>query len=251
MDGAVRRCIFWVLIMAGHSKWANIRHRKERADKKKGKIFSRIAKEIISAIKVGGADPNANPRLRLILQKARTANVPNDVIERNIKKASSADQASYDEVTYELYGHGGVGIIAEGMTDNKNRLASDLRIATNKRGGTLASPGSVVFNFDRKGVIQIKKDEVDEDTLFLAASEAGAADFDTEENTYVILTDPAELLNVKEALTEKGFLVEEATLELLPKNLIECNDETERANQALIEWLEDIDDIDDVYHNMS
>ena len=143
--------------MAGHSKWANIKHRKGRADAKKGKIFSRIAKEIISAVKLGGADHKANPRLRLALVKAREANVPNDIIERNIKKASSADQADFTEMTYELYGHGGVGIIIDAMTDNKNRLASEMRIATNKRGGVIATPGAVAFNFDRKGVLQITK----------------------------------------------------------------------------------------------
>lgn len=236
--------------MAGHSKWANIRHRKERSDKKKGKLFSRIAKEIISAVKVGGADPSGNPRLRLILQKARTANVPNDVIDRNIKKASSADQANYDEVSYEFYGHGGVGIIVEGMTDNKNRLASELRIATNKRGGSMANPGSVSFNFDRKGVIQVKKEDVDEEELFHVATEAGADDFDTEENSFMILTDPTELYNVKEALNNAGFETIQATLEMLPKTLVDCNEETEQANNGLIEWLEDIEDIDDVYHNM-
>ena len=137
--------------MAGHSKWANIKHKKERADSKKGKIFSRITKEIISAVKQGGPDPKSNAKLRLVLQKAKAANLPGENIERNIKKATSQDQADFFEITYELYGHGGVGIIVEAMTDNKNRTASDMRIATNKRGGSVASPGSVAFNFDRKG----------------------------------------------------------------------------------------------------
>jgi len=132
--------------MAGHSKWANIKHKKGRADAKKGKLFSRIAKEIISAVKVGGPDPKANTRLRLALEKAKASNVPKEIIERNIKKASSSDQADYHEMTYELYGHGGVGILVEIMTDNKNRTASDMRIATNKRGGSIASPGSVAFS---------------------------------------------------------------------------------------------------------
>ena len=161
--------------MAGHSKWANIKHRKGRADAIKGKIFSRIAKEIISAVKVGGGpDPKSNPRLRLALQKARESNVPNEIIDRNIKKASNADQADYQEMTYELYGHGGVGLIIDAMTDNKNRLASEMRIATNKRGGTIASPGAVAFNFDRKGIIQVSKKQATEEELFVAATEAGA-----------------------------------------------------------------------------
>src|SRR5262245_60307280 len=126
--------------MAGHSKWANIKHRKERSDKLKGKMFSRLAKEIISAVKMGGPDPKNNPRLRLAIDKAKIANFPNENIERNIKKASSETQANYESVTYELYGYGGVGLIVEVMTDNKNRAASDMRIATNKRGGTIANP---------------------------------------------------------------------------------------------------------------
>jgi YebC/PmpR family DNA-binding regulatory protein len=164
--------------MAGHSKWANIKHRKERADAKKGKLFSRITKEIISAVKQSGPDPKSNPKLRLVLQKARAANLPNDNIERNIKKAASADQADFVEMTYELYGHGGVGLVVDIMTDNKNRVASDMRIATNKRGGTIANPGAVTFNFDRKGVIQVLKKNAIEDELFMAVSEAGAEDFD-------------------------------------------------------------------------
>ena len=132
--------------MAGHSKWANIKHRKERSDKAKGKIFSRIAKEIISAVKLGGADVKSNPRLRLAVEKAKTSNFPNDSIERNIKKASSADQANYESVTYELYGFGGVGLIVEVMTStNKNRAASDMRIATNKRGGSICHPWLCCF----------------------------------------------------------------------------------------------------------
>jgi len=172
--------------MAGHSKWANIKHKKGRADAAKGKIFSRLAKEIISAVKEGGSDSKSNTRLRLALQKAKDANMPNENIERNIKKASSKDQSNYDEVTYELYGHGGVGIIVEGMTDNRNRFASEIRIATNKRGGTVATPGAVQFNFDRKGVIQIEKGELDEDKVFAEAIECGAEDFDQDGELFMV-----------------------------------------------------------------
>ncbi len=237
--------------MAGHSKWANIKHRKGRADAVKGKIFSRIAKEIISAVKVGGPDPKANPRLRLALQKARAANVPNDNVERNIKKASSADQADYVEVAYEIYGHGGVGIIVEAMTDNKNRTASDIRIATNKRGGSIGSVGSVSFNFDKKGVIQVLKKNAIEDDLFLAATEAGAEDFDnSEEGMYLIITDPSELFAVKDALDKEGIICEEATLEMIPKIQVKCDEKTSKSKEALIEWLEGLDYVDNVYHNM-
>jgi YebC/PmpR family DNA-binding regulatory protein len=237
--------------MAGHSKWANIKHRKERADAKKGKVFSRMAKEIISAVKVGGSpDPKSNPRLRLALLKAREANVPNDIIDRNIKKASSLDQADFTEMTYEFYGYGGVGIIIDAMTDNKNRLSSEMRIATNKRGGTIASPGAVAFNFDRKGVIQVSKKDINEEDLFLAASEAGAEDFESGEDVYVVTTDPANLYSVKEALTEKGYKCEDTCLEMIPKTSVECDLETAKSNLALIEWLEALDDVDEVYHNM-
>jgi YebC/PmpR family DNA-binding regulatory protein len=248
-------CIWFLYqgnIMAGHSKWANIKHKKERADAKKGKVFSRIAKEIISAVKVGGGpDPKNNPRLRLALLKARTANVPNDIIDRNIKKASSADQADYSELTYEMYGHGGVGLIIDIMTDNKNRVSSEMRIATNKRGGTIANPGAVSFNFDRKGIIQIKKKNGNEDALFLAATEAGAHEFEVEEDMYIITTDPMELYNVKEALTKAGFECEEASLDMIPKSYIDCDEENKKANLALVDWLEQLDDVDAVYHNMN
>lgn len=237
--------------MAGHSKWANIKYKKERADAKKGKVFTRIAKEIISAVKVGGGpDPRSNPRLRLVLQKAKAANVPNEIVDRNIKKASNADQADYSELTYELYGHGGVGIIAEVMTDNKNRIASEMRIATNKRGGTIANPGSVSFNFDRKGVIQIQKKHASEEELFLAATEAGAEEFEAEEDFYIITTDPLQLFATREAINKLGFNCDEAEIEMIPKTLVETDAETAKANMALIEWLENLDDVDAVYHNM-
>jgi YebC/PmpR family DNA-binding regulatory protein len=236
--------------MAGHSKWANIKHRKGRADAKKGKVFTRIAKEIISATKLGGPDPKSNPRLRLALQKARVANMPNENIERNIKKASSTDQADYTEMTYELYGHGGVGLIVEVMTDNKNRIASEMRIATNKRGGTIANPGAVAFNFERKGVIQIAKTKATENDLFLAASEAGAEGFDETEDYYIITTDPSHLYDVKEAIQQAGFPSEEAELEMIPKSYVECKVDTVKENLALIEWLEELEDVDVVYHNM-
>jgi len=237
--------------MAGHSKWANIKHQKAKADAKKGKIFSRIAKEIISAVKVGGSpDPKSNPRLRLALENARENNVPNEIIDRNIKKASNADQSNYDDVTYELYGHGGVGIIADVLTDNKNRMASELRIATNKRGGVIATPGAVAFNFDRKGVIQVLKTSTTEDALFFAATEAGAEDFEAEDDLFIVSTDPVDLYKVVENLKKHHIKVEEWTFTMIPKVDVECDAETAKANLALIGWLENIDDVDEVYHNM-
>jgi YebC/PmpR family DNA-binding regulatory protein len=236
--------------MAGHSKWANIKHRKGRADAIKGKAFSRVTKEIITAVKLGGPDPKSNTRLRLAVQKAREVNMPSDNIDRNIKKASSSDQAAYMPVTYELYGYGGVGLIVEIMTDNKNRTSSDIRIALNKRGGSQANPGAVAFNFDHKGVIQVPKGSIKEDDLFLQVSEAGADDFEVEDEFYMITTPPDQLFQVKEAIEKMGIHTELAELQHIPKNWIECSLEDQKANLELIEWLEALDDVDAVYHNM-
>ncbi|HEV8051597.1 MAG TPA: YebC/PmpR family DNA-binding transcriptional regulator [Parachlamydiaceae bacterium] len=237
--------------MAGHSKWANIKHRKGKADAKKGKAFSRAAKEIISAVKHGGPDPKNNPRLRLAMLKAKDVNLPNDVVDRNIKKASNADQADFLEMTYELYGHGGVGIIVDIMTDNKNRISSDMRIATNKRGGTVATPGAVMFNFDRKGIIQIQKKHAIEDELFLASTEAGAQDFEAVDDMYIITTDPMDLYAVKETVEKLGFKCDETSLDMIPKVYVDCDEETIKSNLALIDWIEELDDVDVVYHNMN
>lgn len=237
--------------MAGHSKWANIKHRKGRADRAKGKVFSRITKEIISAVKQGGPDPKTNAKLRLVLQKAKAVNLPNENIQRNIKKATSADQSDFSEITYELYGHGGVGIIVQGMTDNKNRAASEMRIATNKKGGSIASPGSVLFNFDQKGVIQVAKNAAIEDELFMKATDSGAEDFDTDEELYLIITAPDQLFEVKEKLEAQGVICMEANLEMIPKVYVDCGPELVKSNLELIEWLEDIEDVDTVFHNMS
>lgn len=232
--------------MAGHSKWANIKHKKERADKQKGKLFSRIAKEIITVVKEGGADPKANAKLKLVIQKAKDANLPNDVIERNIKKATAKDQQDYIEMSYELYGYGGVGLIVNIMTDNKNRIASEIRIAINKCGGNIATPGAVSFNFKRKGILKIDKKLIKEDELFMKVTEIGAEDFLVEDDTYTIITEIEDLHKIKDGIDLKC----EATLEMLPKALIECSDEDIDSNIKLIEFLENLDDIDAVYHNM-
>ncbi len=237
--------------MAGHSKWANIKHRKGRADAAKGKLFSRVAKEIISAVKQGGPDPKSNSKLRLAMEKARGANMPNENVQRNIKKASSTDQSDYFELTYELYGHDGVGIIAEVMTDNKNRIVSEMRIATNKKGGSIASPGSVAFNFEQKGVIQVSMDQGSEEDLFLLATDCGAEDFEATDDLFMITTSPSSLYDVKGKLEKDGVKCEEANLEMIPKIYIDCGAEVAKANMELIEWLEGLEDVDAVYHNMS
>lgn len=237
--------------MAGHSKWANIKYRKGRADAKRGKIFSRAAKEIITAVKLGGADPKTNARLRAALDKARAASVPNDVIERNIKKGTSSDQSEYTEMTYELYGYGGVGIVLDIMTDNKNRISSNVRIATNKCGGSVVAPGSVIYNFERKGIIQIPKQDLTEEKLFDVIIESGGQDFEVTDELYIVTTDPIELISVKDAITERGIQCSESSIDLIPKTYVECDPETLAANQKLIDWLEEIDEVDAVYHNMS
>ncbi|MBF8263461.1 MAG: hypothetical protein HW387_1126 [Parachlamydiales bacterium] len=236
--------------MAGHSKWANIKHRKDRADRKKGKIFSRIMKEIISAVKQGGPDQKSNSKLRIAVQKAKEANLPNENIDRNIKKAASADQHDFDEMTYELYGYGGVGIIVDGMTDNKNRFASDIRIATNKRGGTVAMPGAVAYNFDRKGVIRIPKGSNSEDDLFMLVSDAGAEDFAADDDHFVVTMRVDSFPTVKTAIEKANIKIDEAALEMVPKTFVEVSEEDGNNNIALIEWLENLDDVDAVYHNM-
>ncbi len=236
--------------MAGHSKWANIKHRKEKADAKKGKLFSRASKEIINSVKHGGPDPKSNIRLRLAIQKAKEVNFPADNIERLIKKAASTDQEAYHEMQYELYGHGGVGIICDIMTDNKNRISSDIRIATNKRGGHVATPGAVAFNFDRKGVLTVTKNHALEDELFLTVSEAGADDFVNEDEAYVIVTEPTKLDAVKESIVNIGCVVDEAELEWIPKVTVSCSKEDLASNLALVEWLEGLDDVDAVFHNI-
>ncbi|ANH78372.1 YebC/PmpR family DNA-binding transcriptional regulator [Candidatus Chlamydia sanziniae] len=237
--------------MAGHSKWANTKHRKERADHKKGKIFSRIIKELISAVKLGGPDPKTNARLRMVIQKAKDQNIPNENIERNLKKASSMEQNNFEEVTYELYGYGGVGIIVEAMTENKNRTASEMRVAVNKRGGTLVELGSVLYNFVRKGVCQVSKSAINEEELLERAIEAGAEDVDSEdEEQFLVICDPTDLYPMKEKLIIQGVPISQEKLIYFPLCFIDCNEEDGCANLALIDWLEQIEDVDDVYHNM-
>ena len=236
--------------MAGHSKWANIKHRKERSDKKKGKLFSRIMKEIISAVKQGGPDVKSNSKLRIAIQKAKDCNLPSENIERNIKKAASPEIQDYTEMTYELYGYGGVGLVVDIMTDNRNRISSDIRIATNKCGGTIATPGAVSYNFDRKGLLRVIKTSFSEDDLFLLATENGADDFLIEEEVYTIITSVENFIHLKDALEKSGAKYEEAELAMIPKSWVEVSDEDADSNIALIEWLEGLDDVDAVYHNM-
>jgi YebC/PmpR family DNA-binding regulatory protein len=237
--------------MAGHSKWANMKHRKDRADKKKGKIFSRITKEIISAVRQHGSDPKGNSKLRLAIQKAKDANMPNDNVDRNIKRASSSDQQDFSEMMYELYGYGGVGILVDIVTDNKNRISSEIHIATKEHGGTVAGPGSVSYNFERKGFFRLPKTAMAEDDLFLLVSEAGAEDFREEEDGFIVITSVENFTRVKDVLHEANIKPDEAELAMVPKVFVSVSDEDANSNIALIEYLEDLDDVDAVFHNMN
>lgn len=235
--------------MAGHSKWANIKHKKAKTDAKRGKEFSRVAKEIITAVKTGGSDPKMNPRLRLAMQKARAVNFPSDNIERNIKKAESQDQADFQEITYEVYGKNGVGILVEVLTDNKNRSASDVRTFVSKAKASLASIGSVAYQFDKKGLIQVEADSVKDLDLFSIAIDLGAQDYETEENIIFITTSVENLCSVREGLEKEGVEMIECELVQIPKNMVTCDQETFDKNQALIDKLDDLDDVQAVYNN--
>ncbi|HEY4601184.1 MAG TPA: YebC/PmpR family DNA-binding transcriptional regulator [Cerasibacillus sp.] len=238
--------------MAGHSKWNNIKRRKGAQDAKRGKIFMRHAKNIYVAAKEGGGDPEMNPALRTAIDKARADNMPNDNIERAIKKATGTlDGVSYEEVTYEGYGPGGVAVIVHVLTDNRNRTAAEIRHAFSKNGGNLGETGSVSFMFDRKGYIVIANETgVDEEELTLEAIEAGADDILTQNNVFEILTLPEQFKEVRNHLTEKGFNLEEAEITLLPQTYTEIAVDAEEKMHDLIEMLEDSEDVQDIYHNM-
>lgn len=236
--------------MAGHSKWANIRHRKERADARRGKIFSKIGREIAIAVKLGGPDPGANPRLRDAIAKAKANNMPNDSITRSIRRAAGdLDGQNYEEVVYEGYGPEGVAIIVEAMTDNRNRTAGDVRHIFDKYGGNLGASGCVSFLFNRKGVIIIEKTaEVDEEEIMLEAIDAGAEDVEVADEYIEILTDPSDFSQISEKLGKYKF--ESAGIEMVPASYVQVQDLKNAENlETLIDMLEDNDDIQNVWHN--
>ena len=244
--------------MSGHSKFANIKHKKEKNDAKKGKVFTVIGREIVMAVKAGGADPNNNSKLRDVIAKAKANNMPNDTIERGIKKAAGADSAdSYERATYEGYGPNGVAIIVETLTDNKNRTASNVRNAFTKGYGSIGTQGCVSFMFDQKGQIIIDKEELedecgemDADELMMTALDAGAEDFSEEDDCYEIITDPDDFSTVREALEKEGVVMAEAEVTMIPQNYVELTDETAVKNlQRTLDLLEDDDDVQAVYHN--
>ncbi|MAL91820.1 MAG: YebC/PmpR family DNA-binding transcriptional regulator [Pseudomonas sp.] len=237
--------------MAGHSKWANIKHRKERQDAKRGKIFTKLIRELTVAAKHGGGVPADNPRLRLAVDKALTANMSRDVIDRAIARGAGSNEAdNMTELSYEGYAPSGVAIIIEAMTDNRNRTAAEVRHAFSKNGGNLGTDGSVAYMFDRKGQISYAPD-VDEDALMEAALEAGADDVVAQEDGSVeVYTSFSDFLSVNEALTEAGFKGDEAEVAMIPSITAPITDvETAQKVLRLIDALEDLDDVQNVYHN--
>ncbi|WP_257346282.1 YebC/PmpR family DNA-binding transcriptional regulator [Pseudalkalibacillus decolorationis] len=239
--------------MAGHSKWKNIQRRKNAQDSKRGKIFMRLAKEIFVAAKEGGGDPETNRSLRLMIDKAKAANMPNENIERAIKKATGTlEGVSYEEITYEGYGPGGVAVMVEVVTDNKNRSAAEIRHAFSKQGGNLGESGCVSFMFDRKGLFVIDKDtiEIDEEELMLDVIEAGAEELESNEETFEIYTEPDQFSEVKKVLLEKDFNLSTAGITRLPQTTAEPQKNDALKMLYLIDVLEENDDVQDVYHNL-
>ena len=240
--------------MSGHSKFANIKHKKEKNDAAKGKVFTMLGREIQVAVKEGGgSDPANNSRLRDVIAKAKANNMPNDNIERSIKKAAGNEEGvEYELVTYEGYGPSGVAVIVEALTDNRNRAAANVRNAFTKGGGNMGTNGCVSFMFDQKGLIVIDKEEVemDEEELMMAALDAGAEDFAAEEDSYEITTSPDDFSAVREALEAAGIPMASAEVTMIPQTYTELkSDEDIKKMNKLLDMLDDDDDVQNVYHN--
>lgn len=238
--------------MAGHSKWANIKRKKEATDAKRGKIFTKIGRELAVAVKEGGPDPDTNSKLRDVIAKAKASNMPNDNIMRSIKKAAGEGSGdNYESIIYEGYGPSGVAVIVEALTDNRNRTASEMRHYFDKFGGNLGTSGCVMFMFDRKGVFVIANDgSIDEDKLISDALEAGAEDVNIEDEYFEALTSPSDFSAVNEALEKDGYKFEEAEVQYVPQTYTKLTDEKEVIQMnKLIDHLEDSDDVQAVWHN--
>ncbi len=238
--------------MSGHSKWANIKNKKAKTDAAKGRIFTKLGREIAVAAK-GGADPATNSKLADVVAKAKAANMPNDNILRSIKKAAGElGNTNYEELTYEGYGAGGSAVIVETLTDNKNRTVGDVRHIFDKYGGSLGSTGCVSFTFDKKGVIVIEKDvSLGEDEMMELAIEAGADDVVTEEDAYVVYTTPADFSSVRKFLEDKKLNFYEASIQMVPSSKIDLDDETREKFVRLIDKLDELDDVQNIYHNVN
>ncbi|MBP3919273.1 MAG: YebC/PmpR family DNA-binding transcriptional regulator [Clostridia bacterium] len=236
--------------MSGHSKWNNIKHKKEKTDAQRAKVFTKVGKEMAVAVKEGGPDPVSNTKLAALIAKAKSLNVPNDNIDRIIKKASSADAADYEEITYEGYGPAGVAVIVQATTDSRNRTAGNVRHYFDKFGGNLGTLGCVSFLFEDKGVIVIEKEDVDEDQLMEDALEAGATDFIAEDEVFEIYTEVDDVAAVAKALSDKGYSYVSAEEDKIPQSYVTLTDEDAITNMnKLIDAMEDDDDITAFFHN--
>ena len=236
--------------MSGHSKWHNIQAKKGKADAARGKIFTKLGRELLIAVKEGGPEPAGNSKLKAVIAKCKAANMPNDTINNAIKKASTSNE-NYEEITYEGYGPNGVAVIVEAATDNKNRTAADVRHAFDKAGGNLGTNGCVSYMFNKKGVIVIERasTSIDEEELMMVALEAGAEDFEASEEIYEIITDPADFSAVREKLEEQGLEFLEAEVQMVPTTTVALDEKGVEKMEKLIERLEDLDDVSNIYHN--
>ena len=238
--------------MSGHSKWHNIQAKKGKADAARGKIFTKLGREILIAVKQGGPDPAGNSKLKDVISKCKANNMPNDTINNAIKKASGAnDTSNYEEITYEGYGTNGVAVIVEASTNNRNRTAADVRHVFDKAGGNLGTTGCVSYLFNKKGIIVIDKESTNmgEDDIMMLALDAGAEDFSAEENCYEITTDPSDFSKVRDALEDAGLEFIEAEVQMVPTTYVSLNEADGEKMQRLIDNLEDLDDVMNVYHN--
>lgn len=235
--------------MSGHSKWHNIQGRKNAQDAKRGKIFQKLSREIYMAAKSGDPDPANNAALRLVMDKAHAANMPKDNIKRAIDKASGAGGANYEEITYEGYAPGGVAVLVNALTDNKNRTATSVRVAITRNGGSMGSAGSVAYLFDRKGYIVIERSttDADENQMLEDLMEAGADDLHTSVDAYEIYTDPKEFSTVRDALESKGYQLANASLTMIPKNTVPVPEDKKEQFEHMIDQLEEDDDVSEVY----
>ena len=236
--------------MSGHSKWHNIQAKKGKADAARGKIFTKLGRELLIAVKQGGPDPAGNSKLKSVIAKCKAANMPNDTINNAIKKASSSNE-NYEEITYEGYGPNGVAVIVEASTDNKNRTAADVRHVFDKAGGNLGTTGCVSYMFNKKGVIVIEKETciMDEEELMMLAIESGAEDFEAGEEVYEITTDPSEFTNVCEKLEQNNIEFLEAEVQMVPTTTVSLDEHGVEKMERLIERLDELDDVSNIYHN--
>ena len=237
--------------MSGNSKWHNIQQAKGKADAARGKIFTKIGREIAVAVKAGGPDPSSNAALRAVIDKAKANNMPKDNINRSIQKASGElGSINYESIVYEGYGTSGVAVIVEALTDNKNRTGGEVRHIFDKAGGSLGTSGCVSYMFDTKGVISIlKKADMDDDEMMMAALDAGAEDFDVDGDYYEIVTSPADFASVRDALVSAGIEYESAELQRIPQNTVFLDDEARDKLLKMLDAFEDNDDVQNVYHN--